>query len=73
MSDSSAIKVTVKHSTDEPFTLEIEPELCIIDLKLAIEKEKEIPVNEQRIVFSGKVLADEQILYEAGFIVFYVS
>ena len=56
------ISVNVKGSGELKFTLTLQSDMKIIELKSEISKQKEIPEDQQRIIFAGKILKDEDTL-----------
>lgn len=69
MSDNSSrsiINITVKYGVQEPIQIAVDNEVCVQELKSVISKETGVSELDQRLVFSGKILADQQVLKEAG-------
>ena len=54
----SAINIQIKSSTDKPFTLTIEPTSTILQVKQLITAKLNVQVQDQRLIYSGKVLKD---------------
>lgn len=63
------MKLTIKTLQQSTFKIEIEPENTVKDLKEKIEKEqgKEYPCGAQKLIYSGKILADANKLAEYNF------
>lgn len=63
------MKLTIKTLAKSTFTVEIEPEKTVKELKEKIEKEqgKDYPPAAQKLIYSGKILADENKLSEYEF------
>ena len=62
------ISITIKTLTGETFSLEIEGNESVCELKMKIAKRLEIPPEQQRLIFSGKpmsVLDDYNITNDA--------
>jgi len=59
-----ALQLYVKTLTGKTFTLDVESHFTIGKVKNIIQEQEGIPVDEQRLVFSGKVLEDERTLDE---------
>lgn len=60
------MKLTIKTLSQLSFKIEIEPERTVSELKDKIEKDhgKEYPRGAQKLIYSGKILADETKLSE---------
>ncbi|KAI3654742.1 hypothetical protein MP228_000122 [Amoeboaphelidium protococcarum] len=56
------IKLNIKQSNDIKYHVEIEKTSTVLQLKEKIASEKEIPANEQRLIYSGRVLKDPDTL-----------
>lgn len=56
------MQIIVKIINGSEHTLEVLPEQSILDLKELLFNQISIPVNQQRIMFKGKSLADQNIL-----------
>ncbi|KEI39433.1 uncharacterized protein L969DRAFT_87387 [Mixia osmundae IAM 14324] len=56
------VRVTLKNLQQKTFTLELEPSQTILDLKQKIESDQGHAVALQKIIFSGKVLADDKTI-----------
>ncbi|KAI8924397.1 XPC-binding domain-containing protein [Entophlyctis helioformis] len=58
------MQLTFKNLQQEKFTLEADPSQKVADVKLAIEAAKGYPVAQQKLIHSGKILADEATIAE---------
>lgn len=60
------MKLTIKTLQQSTFKVDIEPEKTVKDLKDKIEKDhgKDFPCAAQKLIYSGKILADESKLAE---------
>ncbi|KAI5960092.1 uncharacterized protein KGF55_004815 [Candida pseudojiufengensis] len=56
----SDITITVKSSGDKKYEISFNPSITILDLKNKIEEKSSIPSSSQRLIYSGKVLKDDQ-------------
>lgn len=58
------MKITIKNLQQETFLIEIEPTETVLQLKTAIETQcgDEYPAKDQKLIYAGKILADEQLL-----------
>ncbi|EKX72828.1 ubiquitin family member protein [Theileria equi strain WA] len=56
------IKVCFRMITEKTFTLELDPSLCISDVKALLETESEIAPENQRLIFKGQLLKDDLTL-----------
>lgn len=54
------ITVTIKSSGDTKYELEIDPSITVGELKQQIATKADIPADSQRLIYSGKVLKDDQ-------------
>ena len=60
------MQLTIKASSEQRHTVNIDDASTIKQLKEAIEKTADIPATEQRLIYSGKVLKDEEALATYG-------
>ena len=58
------IKIQIRQSSGANFHVEIEKDATIKALKDACVAESTIPAAEQRLIFKGKILKDEQTLVD---------
>ncbi len=58
------IKLTIKHLTSKDFSVEIAQKATVLDLKKECEKQSEIAVASQKLIFRGKILSDDSKLDE---------
>ncbi|KAI9323161.1 hypothetical protein BX666DRAFT_1847885, partial [Dichotomocladium elegans] len=58
----STINVNVKSSSDKKFVIAIETTKTVLDLKNAIAEQTEVPAENQRLIYSGRVLKDPDTL-----------
>lgn len=54
------LTVHIKCSNDTKYAVKVEESAKILELKELIEKEHQIPAAQQRLIYSGKVLKDEE-------------
>ena len=59
------MQLLVKTLTGKTITLEISPECSIYELKNTINEKASIPVDQQRIIFNGKVLINHKTIKES--------
>ena len=59
---TSTISVTVKCSTGDKFTIDVDTKLLVSDFKALLSDKAKIPAAQQRLIFSGHVLKDPQTL-----------
>lgn len=52
------MKINIKTTSGETFTIECSPNITIAELKELISQKSNIPVNQQRLVYRGRVLKD---------------
>lgn len=57
---SQEIEVNIKHLSQKNFTVKIDPNGNVGDLKGLCEKECGLNVNEIKLVFKGKILKDDE-------------
>ncbi|KAG0140873.1 hypothetical protein CROQUDRAFT_664581 [Cronartium quercuum f. sp. fusiforme G11] len=60
------MKLTFKTLQKQQFVLDVEPSTSIANLKLAIKEAQGFEPDQQKIIFSGKVLVDEKTIAEIG-------
>jgi len=57
--------LTLKNLQQQTFTMEIDPEITVLDLKKRIEKEKgpeACSVESQKLIYAGKIMADSDTI-----------
>ncbi|EJU04294.1 UV excision repair protein Rad23 [Dacryopinax primogenitus] len=72
------MKLTFKTLQQKQFTLDAEPSDTVLDLKHRISQDQDFPVEQQKIIYSGKILSDTQTveackIKEKDFLVVMVS
>ncbi|KAG1612117.1 hypothetical protein G6F46_008737 [Rhizopus delemar] len=60
----STIRVNVKASGDKKFVVSIESEKTILDFKQMIAEQTDVPADRQRLIYSGRVLKDNDTLLD---------
>lgn len=60
------VKISIRCSNGESFDIELEKKWTILEVKEAIEKKKEIPSKEIRLIFRGRVLKDNESVESYG-------
>ncbi|GAA5847500.1 hypothetical protein JCM9279_000514 [Rhodotorula babjevae] len=61
------VKIQFKTLQQKQFFIEAEPTETVADLKKKIEADQGFPVDNQKIIFSGKVLPDDKTVADANF------
>ncbi|CAG9476692.1 unnamed protein product [Plasmodium vivax] len=61
-----AINVSFKVTGGKEFTISVEPEITVLELKQKCAEHVDIPVECQRIIFKGKILKDKEPLTTYG-------
>ncbi|KAK7686493.1 hypothetical protein QCA50_010091 [Cerrena zonata] len=61
MSDSE-IQINIKGPSELKLQITITPDKTVLDLKEAIAEKSDVPADRQRLIYSGRVLKDEDIL-----------
>lgn len=67
------VKISIRCSNGESFDIELEKKWTILEVKEAIEKKKEIPSKEIRLIFRGRVLKDNESVESYGKCFFFKS
>lgn len=57
---SETIKITIKSSGDTKYEVEVAPTITVLELKNEISSKSSIPADRQRLIYSGKVLKDNE-------------
>jgi len=60
------MQIFIKTLTGKSITLDVAPEETIMNVKQKILQKEGLPVNEQRLVFGGKQLADDTSVQDSG-------
>jgi ubiquilin len=60
------MKITFRLSSGGKFELDFAPSITILELKELIEKEQNIPANQQRLIYKGRILKDPQTVESYG-------
>ena len=66
MSNEETINVFVKTMTGNILTLQTKPSSTVGDVKAQVEGLADIPTGEQRLVFAGQLLENDQTLSDAN-------
>uniref|UniRef100_A0A3B0MZH3 Ubiquitin-related chaperonin, putative n=1 Tax=Theileria annulata TaxID=5874 RepID=A0A3B0MZH3_THEAN len=56
------LNITVKVSGGETFTLDVEPEMTVLQLKEKCSDKANAPADKQRLIFKGRIIKDEEVL-----------
>lgn len=59
---SSTINVNVKASGDKKFAIAIDPSKSVLEFKEMIAEKTDVPAERQRLIYSGRVLKDNDTL-----------
>ncbi|KAH8099819.1 hypothetical protein BXZ70DRAFT_1008799 [Cristinia sonorae] len=62
MSESSEIQINVKGPSELKLQISITTDKTVLDLKQAIAEKSDVPADRQRLIYSGRVLKDEDAL-----------
>lgn len=60
------VKVNIRCSNGSKFTVEISLESSVESFKAALAEKCEIPVDQQRLIYKGRILKDDQTLKSYG-------
>jgi hypothetical protein len=61
-----SITVTIKTIRAESYPIQINPSATIFELKEEASKSINIPANEQKLIFNGKITADDKTVESYG-------
>ncbi|KDE06139.1 hypothetical protein MVLG_03554 [Microbotryum lychnidis-dioicae p1A1 Lamole] len=64
---SIMVSITFKTLQQKQFKIEAQPTDTVLDLKIKIQAEQGFEVASQKIIFSGKILADDKTVADANF------
>lgn len=63
----SKIPIVVKPTTGgDKFTVEVDLDISVLELKEEVSKQSSIPAAEQRLIYKGQVLKDDRVLRTYG-------
>mmetsp|Transcript_14413 Transcript_14413/g.19515 ORF Transcript_14413/g.19515 Transcript_14413/m.19515 type:complete len:109 (+) Transcript_14413:36-362(+) len=62
--EDAKIKLTIRQSNSEQFTVEVNPKGTVMELKQACVEGCKLPAESQRLIFKGRILKDESTLDE---------
>lgn len=57
--EGELIKLQMRRSNGQNFEVEVKPDASVLDLKKACAEKCEFAVEDQRLIFKGKVLKDD--------------
>ncbi|RXW13225.1 hypothetical protein EST38_g12630, partial [Candolleomyces aberdarensis] len=60
------MKITVKTTQQKVYQIDVEPSDSVGALKAKIEAAHGHPVTSQKIIYSGKILADDKVIETCG-------
>lgn len=60
------MKIHIKVLQGQECSMEVSPEMSVLELKEQVFNRLKIPVNQQKFLLSGKTLADEKTLDHCG-------
>ncbi|KAF9446383.1 UV excision repair protein Rad23 [Macrolepiota fuliginosa MF-IS2] len=60
------MKITIKTTQQKIFQIDVEPTDTIADLKRKVEEAHKYPIATQKIIYSGKILADDKTIETCG-------
>jgi len=60
------MNLTFKTLQRDTFDLEVDPTKTVLELKELLNEKKGFPVNQQKLIYAGKILSDEQVLNACG-------
>lgn len=62
---ASTISITIKTVKDS-YTVTVDSGATILELKKEVEKASTVPVDEQRLIYAGHILKDEETVQKYG-------
>lgn len=60
------INVSVKLATGQKYDLQVAPNISVEDFKVLLAEKSQIPSEQQRLIYSGHVLKNEQTIDQFG-------
>jgi hypothetical protein len=66
MADTNKINVVVKTSSGAKYDISTEKDITVEEFKKLLEQQSQIPAEQQRLIYSGHVLRNEQKLSDFG-------
>lgn len=66
MADTNKINVVVKTSSGAKYDISTATDITIEEFKKLLEQQSQIPADQQRLIYSGHVLRNEQKLSDFG-------
>ena len=64
--DDGSNCIKVKSPEGDVITIPVQPNTRTLDLKKSFSEVSGLPVYQQRIIFAGKQLEDDELLYDKG-------
>ena len=58
--------ITIKTLSGRKLSLDFEPNQKVVEIKNALQEKEGIPVDQIRLIYSGKILKDELTIQEAN-------
>ncbi len=66
MADTNKINVVVKTSSGAKYDISTQTDITVEEFKKLLEQQSQIPAEQQRLIYSGHVLRNEQKLSDFG-------